>query len=88
MSEFYDELVEEAWERSGRSCECKDTSHGHQGRCGKNLLKAYRSDKFSFYGWEAHSKSGQHLDSLNDCEILCWDPCYIEALAKKNEIQV
>jgi hypothetical protein len=88
MSEFSKKLVEEAWERSGRSCECTDTSHGHQGRCGKNLIKADRNNRFSFSGWEANSKSGQHLESLDDCEILCLDPCYVESLAKKHRIQV
>ena len=77
MSEFPKELVEEAFERSGRSCECKDPSHGHQGKCGKTLLIAHRGDRFSFYGWEAYSKSGLYLNSIDDCEILCWDPCYV-----------
>ena len=40
------------------------------------LLKSYRSDQSSAYGWEVYSISGQHLDSMSDIEILCWDPCY------------
>ncbi len=88
MPEFSDELVEEAWERSGGLCECKYTTHGHQSRCGKTLLKVSRGDRFSFYGWEAHSKSGYYLDSPDDCEILCWEPCYIDILSKKQNIHV
>jgi hypothetical protein len=88
MPGFSDRLVEKAWERSGRSCECEHAAHGHQGKCGKSLLIGNRGDKYSFYGWEAHSKSGMYLDSLDDCEILCWDPCYIGVLSKKHEIHV
>ena len=88
MSEFSDTLVEEAWARSGCLCECQCTTHGHQSRCGKTLLKAYRSDRFSFFAWEAHSKSGRHLDSLSDCEILCREPCYLEALSTEHKTDV
>ena len=88
MTEFSDKLVEEAWARSGGLCECHYATHGHQSRCRKTLLKAYRGDRYSFFGWEAHSKSGMHMDLLSDCEILCWDPCYIEILSKKHKIQV
>ena len=80
MSEFTDELVEQAWARAGGVCECECATHGHLGRCGKALLKPYRDDRYSFFGWEAHSKSGRYMDSLSDCEILCWDPCHISTL--------
>ncbi len=82
MSEFSERIVEEAWARSGGTCECNHPDHGHQSRCGKTLLKAYQGDKFSFFGWEAHSKSGRYLDELSDCEILCWDPCFLTILEK------
>ena len=77
MSDQYSErLVERAWQRSGGQCECERKAHGHIGRCNKMLLKSYRSDQSSAYGWEVYSISGQHLDSMSDIEILCWDPCY------------
>jgi hypothetical protein len=83
MARFSDEIVEQAWKRSGGTCECENENHGHTGRCGKTLLRAFRSDRFSYFGWEVHSKSGQYMDSLDDCEILCIDPCYIAFLEKK-----
>ena len=88
MSEFSENIVEKAWERSGGVCECHYTAHGHQSQCGKTLLKAYRRDRYSFFGWEAHSKSGQYLNSPDDCEILCWEPCYVEILSKKHKIHI
>ena len=76
MSEFSDEIVDKAWERSGGYCECEDVVHGHSGKCHKLLLKSSRGDRDNIFGWEAHSISGLHLDSVSDCEILCWDPCH------------
>ena len=74
--QFSESLVERAWRRSGGACECEKIAHGHIGRCNKMLLKSYRSDQSSAYGWETHSISGQHLDTMSDIEILCWDPCH------------
>lgn len=82
MSEFSNEIVEAAWARAKGACECLYADHGHHNRCGKTLLKAYRGDKFSFFGWEAHSKSGRYLNDISDCEIVCWDPCYLTLLEK------
>lgn len=58
MSEFSDELIDRAWARSGGNCECTRVTHGHTGRCNKVLLKSFHGDRYSTYGWEAHSKSG------------------------------
>ena len=76
VDQFSESLVERAWQRSGGRCECEKTSHGHIGRCDQMLLKTFRGDRNSGYGWEAHSISKQHLNELSDIEILCWNPCY------------
>lgn len=73
---FSDAVVEQAWIRAGGNCECLRTTHGHIGRCNKLLLKTFRGDRDRMYGWEAHSRSGLHLGSVSDCEILCYDPCH------------
>ena len=74
--QFSDWIVEKAWIRAEGKCECTRTTHEHWGRCNKALSKGSRGDRDSTYGWEAHSKSGSHLDTLSDCEILCWKPCH------------
>lgn len=78
--EFPESIVEQAWTRSGEKCECELTGHGHVGRCNKTLLKSFRGDRDSSYGWEAHSVSGSHLDYLPDCKIFCWNPCHKSTL--------
>ena len=81
MSDHFSEsLIEQAWQRSGGECECWKESHGHIGTCNKMLMKTYRGDRSSAYGWEAYSISGQYLDEMSDIEILCWDPCYKELI--------
>ncbi len=74
--EFSDEIVEQAWARSGGNCECELTGHGHTGKHNATLLKSFRGDRDSSFGWEAHSKSGSHLDIASDCLIYCWNPCH------------
>ena len=78
--QFSDAIVEQAWTRSGGKCECERVTHGHTGRCNKTLLKSFRGDRDSSYGWEPHSKSGLHLDIASDCQILCWNPCHKSTL--------
>ncbi len=78
--QFSDELIERAWQRAKEKCECERISHGHWGKCDKPLLKSAQGNRDSTFGWEAHSKSGLHIDSLSDCEILCWDPCHKSTL--------
>ena len=74
--EFPEEIVEEAWIKSGGKCECGIPGHGHTGRHDKSLMKSFRGDRDSSYGWEAHSVSGLHLGILSDCKIFCWEPCH------------
>ena len=80
MAEFSEEIVERAWERSGAKCECTQSSHGHIGRCNKLLIKNSQGHRDSIFGWEAHSITGSHLNSISDCEILCWNPCHKSTL--------
>ncbi len=75
-SEFSEAIIERAWARSGGICECEREGHNHKGRCKNSLIKSHRGDRYSYFGWEAHSKSGYYLDSPDDCEILCIEPCY------------
>ena len=82
MSEFSEALIEKAWARSGGICECERAEHNHKGRCRNPLIKSHRGDRYSYFAWEAHSKSGYYLDSLDDCEILCWEPCYTSTMKK------
>ena len=74
--QFPESIVEQAWVRSGGQCECEGTTHGHTGRCNKILLKSFQGDRDISYGWEAHSITGSHLDTVSDCLILCWEPCH------------
>lgn len=83
MSGFSEAIIEKAWARSGGICECQREGHNHKNRCRNPLIKSHRGDKLSYFGWEAHSKSGYYLDSLDDCEILCLEPCYKSASMKK-----
>ena len=76
---FSEDIVQKAWERSDAYCECTNSFHGHDGRCNRVLLDSKRGDKTSLYGWQAHSISGRYLNSVSDCEILCWD-CYSKSL--------
>ncbi len=59
---FSNKVVLETWERSAGRCE----------RCRKQLSFESRGRK-DRGNWEAHSRSGLHLDSTSDCSILCWD---------------
>ena len=70
---FSENVIKQAWRRSGGRCECVIKTHNHTRICKKKLLELYRGDDESDYGWEAHSKSGSYLNNVEDCEILCWD---------------
>lgn len=74
---FSDDVIKRAWDRSGGTCECTKTTHGHGRVCRKRLLEQYRGDDESDSGWEAQSISGADTNDLDDCEIRCWD-CFEE----------
>jgi len=71
MAEFPDSVVEQAWTRSGGKCECVRTTHGHTGRCNKELYKHRRGERDSEYCWETHHISASGEGTLSNCEILC-----------------
>ncbi len=73
--DFPESVVDQAWTRSGETCECTRTTHEHKGRCNKTLLKSSRG-RDSDYGWEAHHISSFGGNTLSNCEILCWNPCH------------
>ena len=73
---FSEELIERAWTRSKGKCECEYRDHDHTGKCDRMLIKVFRGDRMSEYGWEPHSISGRYLDNLADCTIMCLNPCY------------
>ena len=54
---FSEEIVLEAWKRSGERCECQRENHGHRnGRCGQSLTWVLRRSIASA-GWEAHRRT-------------------------------
>jgi len=69
---FSDDVVGQAWSRAGGRCECRRTTHGHTGRCNKELVWANRGRE-GRGAWEAHHISSSGGDTLSNCEILCWD---------------
>ncbi len=79
--QFPESIIEQAWVRSGGKCECDETGHEHTGKHNRMVLKTFHGDRHSDYGWEAHSVSGLHLDSLSDCKIYCWNPCHKATLS-------
>ena len=78
--EFSEEIVEQAWRRSGGKCECELSGHGHTGKHNIMILESSRG-RDSPYGWEAHSVTGSHLNTASDCRIFCWNPCHKATLS-------
>lgn len=73
---FPEDVVLKAWRRSGGRCECKNTTHGHSGRCPKQLDWDTRGEEEMPGGWEAHrivSIERRGSDTLSNCKILCCD---------------
>ena len=75
---FPQSVVDDAWERSGGKCECRRTTHGHNGRCNNQLNYGSRGNDNSPGCWEAHhivSVDSGGSNTLSNCEILCC-PCH------------
>lgn len=71
---FSEDIIKQAWKRSGGQCECLRSTHGHQNRC-QNLLK-YENRGFEGKGsWDSHRRIPAGGESFYNCEILC-GPCY------------
>jgi len=70
---FPQDVVDQAWERSGGRCECTRSSHPHGAkRCPKKLNKGSRG-KESEMGWEAHHIVTTGPATLSNCQILCME---------------
>jgi hypothetical protein len=70
---FPEEVVKQAWERSGGQCECQRRTHKHfYIPCGKSLAWKKRG-QVGTEGWEAHHVTSFGGDTLSNCEILCWE---------------
>jgi hypothetical protein len=72
---FSDSLVRRCWNRSVGFCQCTRKDHDHGEICNQSLNKQKQGDKDDATAWEAQSRSGLFLDTMQDCEIVCW-PCY------------
>ena len=71
---FSNEIIEQAWKRSGGKCECRRRSHSHfYIRCNKQLVWLNRGKDGARGCWEAHHKTAGGPDTFSNCEILCCD---------------
>jgi hypothetical protein len=59
---FSESVVGDAWKRSEGYCE----------RCGERLVWENRGREGRGC-WEAHHKSANGVDTLNNCEVVCFD---------------
>ncbi len=73
---FSEETLRRAWAWAGGRCECKQESHDHTERCGRELIWERRGARGSG-GWEARLRVPPLFGAtaLENCEIVCW-PCY------------
>lgn len=81
---FSDDVISQAWNRSGGKCECERTTY-HLSRCNKPLNFTRRGVE-SLDGWEAlhtvpEEKGGSN--TLANCEIVCIF-CYSRILSKRH----
>jgi hypothetical protein len=82
--EFSEETIKKAWKRSGGKCECKRKTHGHEGRCNKELIYKNRG-RDDDDDWEAHHKNGDETNNNEDhCLIFCWG-CHRQTMAEDSE---
>ena len=73
---FSDDVINQAWERSGGRCECTRNSHDHEGRCPQTLIRENQGRRGYRGAWEAHhieSEDSGGPNTLSNCEILCWN---------------
>jgi len=75
---FPESVVRQAWQKAGGKCECRRVTHGHSGRCNKQLVWKNRGRE-GRGKWEAHHRVRSRGDTLSNCEILCWD-CHSKTL--------
>ena len=74
---FNSTVVQEAWNRSGGTCECRRVNHKHlYVRCNKQLVWKNRGSTDQRGCWEAHHVVAGGDDIVSNCEILCCD-CHV-----------
>jgi len=83
---FSDNLIERCWNWTGGYCQCTRYGHGHKRECNQLLDKLKRGHRDGKSAWEAVSISGLYLDSMRDCQIICW-PCF-EKTSSGDEAEV
>lgn len=70
---FPQDVVETAFYRAKKCCECRRKEHDHSySRCNKELVWENRGREGKGC-WEAHHINSNGGDTLSNCEILCWD---------------
>ncbi len=75
MGEFSDDIIAQAWIRSGGQCECQ-RGHGHGSLRCSNMIVLGNRGRTGQGAWEAHHPTSVDAggdDSLSNCELLCWD---------------
>ena len=71
---FSEETVKKAFSRAEGKCECRRERHNHDYvRCNKELVYENRGRENGRGCWESHHKNSLGGDTLDNCEILCWD---------------
>jgi hypothetical protein len=70
---FPEDIVRQAWERSGGQCECNRRTHKHfYTPCGKTLKYEKRGD-IGEGAWEVRQLKTLDGDTLSNCEIICME---------------
>ena len=73
---FTDDVLQQAWQRSGGKCECQNRSHDHGFYACDELLEWLNRAQPGLGSWEARHKvvpEDGGDDSLENCEIVCLD---------------
>jgi len=68
---FPEDIVQEAWTRSGGKCECVKVSHAHPYvRCNKKLVWSHRYMDIEG-GWEDYRSNKFAGNVVSNCRIIC-----------------
>jgi hypothetical protein len=73
---FSDEVLRQAWKRSGGKCECQVRTHSHGFNQCSELLGWDKRGQREAEGWEAGYRTSVDAggdESLANCEIRCWE---------------
>jgi len=83
---FSEEIVREAWKRSGERCECRSERHGHEGRCAQLLLWTM-SGREGGAAWPVSWRTSWGTNVLGYCEIRCEVPGAEDTAAAANAME-